>query len=352
MHPEQATQNNLPEESESEASPEEVLTEKLTDIQKAVEQKFGLKCPPLTWDIFFGHHNTTQDFEEFIASADNPDVFVMENAGWLEGTLELYRKISAGEEPPEKMDKFFGAHRNDFSMAFADWIYGKKLPVVSLETTNEKNTKKISDIHQKFTRFVKKLDDVKNDVDYQQAVSGHSALFQEWALAETVRENEIIDNIPERIAELLQTNPKLQEKDNLKIKMFYGSFHTTLSHQLSDGGENVSREFQQENMPYDVSVQALRYYRFGKTLPPDLEEKILFLELINHDEIQNKFLPPEEIDKPPTQVDVRIFLDLRRKILAAMSIGDIKHYYELRKNASPEERLAYVKSFLEKNKEN
>ncbi len=129
--------------------------------------------------------------------------------------------------------------------------------------------------------------------------------------------------------------------------MFYGAFHTALSHQLANDGEKTFREFQKNIMPFDVSNQMLRYYRFSKTPPLELEEKALFLELIIHDRVQEKLLPAEERNK---QVDAHVWMELRRKILDAMTVEDMRRYYELRKSATPEERFNYVNSFLEKNK--
>lgn len=350
MNPEQPLNNNIPENKpEVEQTPDLPLEEKLTGIQQAIEKKYGIKCPPLTWDIFFGHHQTKEDFEDFIATADNPDVFVMENAGWLEGAEALYQQISNGQAEPERMDDLFDdkSSQNDFSRAFADWIYEKKLPVISMEADDKKKIKEISNIHWKFIKFNKKLDDIKIDTDYHEAVAEYSALLKEWASAEEEREKEILDYIPDKMAELLQTNPELRDKDDLKIKMFYGSFHTALSHELSAAGQNISREFQKDIMPFDLSIQALRYYRFGKTPPPELEEKVLFLDLISHDEVQHKLLPPEEADKPEIQIDTRVWLELRRKILDAISIEDMRQYYEMRRSATPEERFEYVKKILE-----
>lgn len=347
MNLEQPSNNIKPNEGPVEYAPEgNPLTEKLSRIYEVVEKKYGIKCPPLTWNIFFGHHQSKKDFEDFIATADNPDIFVMENAGWHQGALELYRKISNGEETPEKIDELFDekSFTNEFSRAFADWVYQKKLPIVSLEADDKKTLQKISNIDWELMKFNHKFD----DTPYYEAVSEYSAIIKEYALAQVEREEEIMDNIPDKIGELLQTNQALQEKENLKIKMFYGAFHTALSHQLIADGQYVSREFQKNIMPHDPFLQLQRYYRFNKTPPPELEEKVLFLELTIHDKIQDRLLPTEEAKK--RQIDAHVQRELRRRILAAMSIEDMRHYYEMRKSATPEEKFKYINSFLEKNK--
>lgn len=352
MNPEQPINNPPENELGPDITPEDPLAEKLTGIQQAVEQKFGIKCPPLTWNIFFGHHNTKQDFEEFIATVDNPDVLVMENAGWYNEAAELYNKISRGEAEPKVITQLFQEkhNTNDFSAAFAEWLHNKNIPIVSVEGDGDAHLQELRSIDIKYNKFIKNLDDREQIVDYQQALEKYSAFSQEWALAQKEREEEIVDNIPDRLGPLLQADQPLQHKDALKITMFYGAFHTALSHELAASGENVSRQFQAYIFPYDVSVQLMRSYRFDKIPPPELIEQALFLRLLAHDDVWDKLLPAALADIPEVHVDIRLFLELRRQILAVMSPDDIRHYYEMRKNATPEERLAYVKSFLEKNK--
>jgi hypothetical protein len=132
------------------------------------------------------------------------------------------------------------------------------------------------------------------------------------------------EGIDSKIQEILEEHPRLKEKfehgQKLNVLMTLGTFHTGVSHGLTQKGENVERRFNHE-MPFTFSPlhELMRRYRFKKEATDELAAQALFHFILRP---EFDFLPDLNLaDKIVGKISRGVSLEMVKEISERLGSG-------------------------------
>lgn len=310
--------NNIPEKNQSQNNLESLLKD------QGVE-----KVPKIETNFFFHKHATAEDGRAVGERLKNTDILIQENAGWDSARLDVFNDVSRGTLTPRQaidMEKQNGKPFlwKDFYTALLDGLYKseKKVMLVDVQADNVvfKNLINLYAGNGAYNNLINK------SLSYEETLRriGNVSKFESDMQKE--REDYILENMPNALAEMLKQNPELQQKENLKILFSMGGFHTRLYQEMKKSGNDVSREF--STMPYNFNprMAAERSIHFK-----GIEESEYLLPKIALYLILKKEFPN---------------LELSNETMAVFSSQEIKEVYEKYQYFSSEKFRKYFESIL------
>ena len=252
-------------------------------------EKAEQKEPKILYHFFFSPHVTAKDFENLGAAFKTADIYVPEIPRcplWLK---ELLGKVAQGKISLDEVYQEFpelnltSARRREFEI-----IHNSKKPILIADIT-PKNYK----YAEKRTEDGALHRDVMNNFrfgNFKESLAKLRLYIKSEADLQMEREKKIKKNLKNQIKEFLKENPEYVQKDNLKVLIRLGAYHTKLYRDLKQDKLEVSREFNRLPGVYLSFDEAKRRIIAGKEVTDELLARGIienyfydFLEKISED---------------------------------------------------------------------
>ncbi len=112
---------------------------------------------------------------------------------------------------------------------------------------------------------------------FESALSELERDIKTYTQAHQLRERYIIQNIRWRLRALIRGDQGIREKEQLKVLMFMGAFHTNVGHQLAKKFMCI-RTFQVLPLVYPPVVEVMRRFVFGKRVNQEILAQVFLSE--------------------------------------------------------------------------
>lgn len=285
--------------------------EKLPSI--GIEQKE--EEPKIFYHFLYGSHITAEDFKKFKSVFAQCDIYVPEALAfdWASNDLAFLKNISEGspnQQDLEKMEKEIKS--NSAQGAVFSAIYNSKKPIlfVDIAETDElvKKNEKNAEVGDNAINFFR-------NGDFKEAIKQIRLFVSNNAEFELAREEKIKENLKNKIQEFIKEHPERAEKDELKVLITLGSYHTHLYQDIKRDGLTVFREFNELPDIFSSLDEAERRLIFKK----EIDDEFLAHGLI--EEILLDYLDPLTSDSNK-------LISVLRKISSRLDLETIKKISE------------------------
>jgi hypothetical protein len=299
------------------------------DLDSLLKEKGVKNVPKIETNFFFHKHANKEDGQAVGERLKNADILVQENTGWDSARLDIFNDISKGILTPEQamdMEKQNGKPFlwKDFYVSLLDGLYKSEKKVILVDVPNDnvvfKNLMGLYASNGAYNNLINK------SLPYEEMIRRIGNVSKFESDMQKAREDYILENLPEALAETLKQNPDLQKKEDLKILFSMGGFHTRLYHEMKKSGNDVSREFSSMPYTFDPRMAAERSIHFK-----GMEESKSLLPKIALYLILKKEMPD---------------LDISHDVISVFSDEEIKSLYEKYQTASSDEFKEYFESIL------
>ncbi|MBI4130702.1 hypothetical protein HY468_05265 [Candidatus Roizmanbacteria bacterium] len=247
----------------------------MPDLERAKNPELE-KEAPVSFEIFYGAHGSAKDIEGLSARLTDADIFIPELLAWTPIHRSVYRGISAGILTPKVAVQRFAAGRDQFTLStdvvlkMFEMIYNTHKPIAFTDVPygHPIARRQIQLNYSGFPinrNFYQTLQNAKNHIRDQAAV-------------DLERENYIVSHLQPTVDQVLDENPLLKNKQNVRALLFHGTAHTRIHHALKRSGSEVEAHFCHKPYVYPFSAEAERRYMFGKEVDDELAARS-FMEL-------------------------------------------------------------------------
>lgn len=185
--------------------------------------------------ILFAQHSTGDDLgnrDEFRRRLKKFDIFIPELFGFSDDDSNLYSRVSRGYTKPPK--NIVGEYP-DFETRLLDELYRTYVSVVFVDV--QKNDTVVS---ESLTNTIDKSQFFENG--FEEAIVLIQAGYLRLAESEEKRENAILRKIGPALQEIIDKNPKLNNKNRIKVLMLIGLVHKNIFFKLKDVAERQRTE--------------------------------------------------------------------------------------------------------------
>lgn len=299
------------------------------DLGSLLKEKGVERVPKIETNFFFHNHATGEDGKAVGERLKSADILIQENAGWDSTRLDIFNDVSNGTLTPEHaidMEEQRGKPFlwKDFYVSLLEGLYKSEKKVMLVDVPHDnvvfKNLMGLYASNGAYNNLINK------SLSYEETLRRIGNVSKFESDMQKAREDYILENIPETLAEILKQNPELQKKETLKTLFSMGGFHTRLYHEMKKSGDDVSREFSHMPYSFDPRMAAERNIHFR-----GMEESKSLLPKIALYLILKKELPN---------------LDISHDVISVFSDEEIKNLYEKYQIASSEDFKEYFESIL------
>lgn len=222
--------------------------------------------PKISYHILYGPHKTPEDFKKLEELFEKADIYIPERLSHDAKIRDWVNKLSQGKMTPEEVLDRSKASKTSHLLRQYQIIYNSKKPILFADVP----------VGHELLEAEKESDKLGGDsLDLFKSGEFKSALKKirdyviEEADFELKREELIKKNLKEKIKEFISNRPELKEKDEVRVLLTLGAFHTKLYHDLKREGYSASREFTRQPMIYLHSSEAMRRLVFSKDKKPN-----------------------------------------------------------------------------------
>ncbi len=212
--------------------------------EKKVEKE---KLPEMEVTFIYGSHDTEEDAQlvkKYIKEhIKEIDVYCPEMKGWTPEFVEILNNISQG-------NVFFFEKYLRMAKKYPHWktvltaIYNSKKIISPIDVKQSEFSKKIEDILE--------IDEAANRNFYtgnlEEAIKNKKEYLKKDAIWQKRREKIILENLKRIPEKVRKEYPELKKKNQLKVLVSLGAFHTWLSRQIKEEGYPAKKIF--TRMPY------------------------------------------------------------------------------------------------------
>ncbi|MFA6520033.1 MAG: hypothetical protein WCT44_00290 [Candidatus Paceibacterota bacterium] len=305
----------------------ETEIEFLNSLQElwAKEKKEG--DPELKFSFVFGHHLSPGDLNKVKVKIKEADVFIPEGFGWDQQSLDTWRQLSGGVLSAEKLEKSHEKAYSDFKTDRKFFFLREMIKV--LERAGKKITFIDTEINNPLvivqnllnTTSVREFSQIK---DFEGKKENVKQRLQNLSVISHGRENYMLQQLPVKIRELLDANPDLRKKPEVKILFFLGANHTPVYHTMKKlAPEDTEEDFSTYPLIFSFYDEAARRIRFNKqaSLSEELLARVVLeLDFWNYlSRGVNEILKQSNSNELTTKV---------RSIIELFSLEEIKNIYE------------------------
>lgn len=259
------------------------MTEKFNAPPNSIESPENkLERLKVQFDIFYSSHTSAEDLSGFKERLNKSDILLIEMAGWARQDMEFIEDISAGKTAKARHKNDLGPP-SEFHKQLIQDISGSGKVVLSpdlpienanveaFETLSAEFSYALRHFFEKKNRTSKDLENTRNDM---------ANIIKGLAKINKKREEYILNHLDETIEKALMIQPKLKEKDEIKVLMFFGAAHSSIFHQMRKDDRNVASSFNPMPFSYEYFSQMLRAEIFNKKITDELALNILLEELL------------------------------------------------------------------------
>lgn len=298
--------------------------------------------PPLSIDIFYAPHCTSEDLKDFENRLRSSDIYIPEQCGWDEKVVDLMNKISHGEIEEDffrKATEIEGPHDPDsFAKQELQVLYksGKPITVIDVPAGHP--------IARRYGELYAALEHERfltSGRSFESALKEFKAIHREFSKLDKEREVYMLSQFKPKIRELIENRKELfQKKKNvIRVLLSLGSSHTALYHAFKRGGENVSRSFPSKPYSFTFISEFIRRGQFGLEINNELAARAL---------LQRYFYRYFSGDLHELTADSSKIIFLIRKIISPFDFHEIRDLYN-KTNFEPQSfRIFFTKKLQDK----
>lgn len=249
----------------------------LNEIFSGTEKEGG---PKISFEIFYAPHEKREDAKGLAEKVKTADIVIPEQIGWDEKLLSIYRGIAQGVVPPEEYFRYFAMTRDEiakahdsYSMALLEALYksGKRIELIDAPIGHSLHFKTIAALNN-FSLVKRK--------NFKELVSEWKDALREDADVQKEREEYMLQELVNLQKQIQYAKiPELKDKQEIKILMTLGAYHTKVSHDLKAQNSEVSREMIESPYIFKHFDEAGRRFAFNKEVSDELVARGI-LELI------------------------------------------------------------------------
>ena len=237
--------------------------------------------PKLDVDFWFTPHENREDVEGIQAWLAETDVYFYENST-PEFTV-LLQGISKNPEMPleqiiEKGEVSGVPIKDSFWEPVIRGVYGSQVVVGNLDLRPDEQ-----EIRRELHDVIATALPIEGS--FHDSLETFIETSARMAIGQNQREQLMMRNFEEDIEAILQSNPELKEKENLKILISIGSYHTTLGHLFAKEGIESKRHFPgrtKSGYMYSSEVELWRTIAMQKEPSIELAKRAYIERLVRH----------------------------------------------------------------------
>ena len=229
------------------------------------------KKPTLTYDIFFAPHATAEHVSGLKDHFQQADIFIPEMVEWKKEALDFLKDASEGKmELAEAMKRvnrdnpYHGAGEEILRL-----IHGSHKPVTFIDLPEGHPL--IKDVVGNRSKFY---------YDMESGFSGNLNRYREnigeEAELEDKRELYMLEQLPIKIEDIIESNPELRGKSTIRVLIQLGAAHGSIYHRLKAQGAIAERTYPTSRYTVgDFRNEAIKKAKHGKSLTDELVARVM-----------------------------------------------------------------------------
>jgi hypothetical protein len=233
--------------------------------EKIANSEQGEKDPTISVEILYGAHARREDIEDLKEKLESADVYVPEYVGWDEKVFNAYTDVSQGKRSPDEAINDLGAASlfGPFLKTQLETLYNTGKPVVFCDVSD-----KDKEINAQLS------ESVRSDIRFlfsapyetlEETISYTRETLIAGVEAEKAREALMLKKLYS-LPEQFRTDTRFKDlkgKDDIKILLTLGAFHTSIYHDLDKSNMEMKRSMQLPTI-FNFGTEARRRFMFGK----------------------------------------------------------------------------------------
>jgi hypothetical protein len=266
--------------------------------------------------VYLSPHGTAEDAPQLAERIAEVDILAPEVFAWTPDLEKAFNRIAGGNLKQYQNMRQTLQHSNgpgSYTEALVSAFYKKRQPILMIDTPQRHTV--TNNFHTFVASSIGLSEALKTDFD--ETLQGLQSLYSAKAGPVTrQREDYMLDHLTEGISKVIDTNPRLRRKENVKVLATLGADHTYIYHKLKQANPNqVTREFGHEPVLYTPHVSCLRAGQFGVEVTRDMAAGA-YAELMI-----NAIVRKEEIHLNATHEDDKS--QLMSRTIGHLSIQDV-----------------------------
>jgi hypothetical protein len=223
--------------------------------------------------VYLSAHGTTGDAPHLAERIAEADILAPEVFAWNPDLEKAFNRIAGGNLKQYQYMRQALQQSNgpgSYTEALVSAFYKKRIPILMIDTPQK------HPVTNNFRAYVASSIGVSEALkpDFNETLRGLQTLYGAKAGPITrQREDYMLDHLTEGISKVIDTNPRLHRKDNVKVLATLGADHTYIYHKLKKANPKsgqVTREFGHEPVVYTPHVSCLRAGQFGVEVTQDM----------------------------------------------------------------------------------
>jgi hypothetical protein len=279
--------------------------------------------PRVVFETYFSRHSTLADAAPLGEKISKCDIFVPEYHSWDSSHFKLFNELSRGEV-------YLGSD-DLFMQGLIGTMYGKNKSVTLIDypaghpSENDESS-----------------DDIRySEISFEEALRQRGEQHKKINIDDVLREEYMVEQLPLRLNEALESNPLLKQKDQINTLLFLGAGHTRVHHVLRTASPESVRHFPQKPFVYPPLFEELRSYEYGKRASDKLAAQSLMTQML-----PEKFKLMKDLGDSP---DVSAAASSLRAFVSQFSVDEVRDIYNNWRNIETEtEEVEIFKTVFQK----
>lgn len=218
--------------------------------------------------IFFGPHTKRKDQLPAREYFEECDVFLPEHPDWNEAIQSIYNKVSKGEITPKEGLGELRKHTSfpSFQLAELEMVYKSGKPVAFADlSSNDPAIEELFSANDHLKEAFNALV-LEDKEDFQQAIMSFRSAVSDFGAKHKDREKKIAENLEQTLKAVVNKNPDLKDKKEIKVLMTLGAAHSGVYHLLNRSKIKVTVDYPEKPYVYGYNYEISRRAMFGKEI--------------------------------------------------------------------------------------
>lgn len=243
-----------------------------SEFQEVLDKERKEGEPKFKIEFLYGAHRSAKDAEKLAEIFPGTDIYIPEWHGRSEKSQKMLNEVSEGKISPEIGSELFG-FRSPFFRKVLSIIHNSHAAIILIDVPEdhfltEESRRSVFDFQSKFS-----FKDFKADRFCMRNY------LNKYVSIQKEREEYMSASFNPRVKEVLRDHPDMRKKDEIRILLSLGAFHTGLGHEFRKGGWSTKSRFSRDPLIFGMEHEAMRMIRFQKEPNDDLLAKCLFSHL-------------------------------------------------------------------------
>lgn len=303
----------------------------IKNIQRIWIQEKREGDPEIELHFAFGAHSSPSDVEAIQKRFKECDIYMPELLGWVPQDKEVYGGLANGLTDPKRLIDFFLKMRPDlkksqefsFDKAIYNMIHQSGKAITFIDVPHDH--KIVQEMNTAVGYWMLKFSMAKNFSEKIELIKEYLNIYAQMGL---VRESYMLQGIPQKIREVIDSRPSLKKKQKVKVLISLGASHTMLYFAVKTMTDtNIERSFAVNPYIFDFRSEGIRRIKLtrDKQISRELLAKILLeMDFCKHFSKSMKRQIKEYGSEKTTK---KI-----RSIIESLNEGEIESIYKLEKD--------------------